>query len=154
MQLAGFAHAGARAAAALRVAALPLSRGPQLRAGCVDGPGPDGGLYRNPRPSAHLKLGDPQPARVRKAAHAGRAPAAQHSSAGGQALQALRHRPDGPARRAHSHRDLRRRAGRPRPDPGLGRRPLLGRPAAQRQDSRCNTSKHNYCLETCIPKCF
>ena len=41
--------------------------------------------------------------------HTRRAPAARHSSPGRQALQALRHRPDGPARPAHSRRDLRRR---------------------------------------------
>ncbi len=53
-RLGRFPGAGARAAAALRVAALSLSRGPQLRAGCVDGPGPGSGLCRNPGPSAHL----------------------------------------------------------------------------------------------------
>ena len=61
--------------------------------------------------------------------------AARHSSPRRQALQALRHRPGGPARPAHPRRNLWRRERCPRPDPGLGWRHLLGRPAAQRQDA-------------------
>ena len=96
----------------------------------MDGQGPDRGLCRGAGPAAHLQLGDHQSARIREAPPARRAPAAQHPSPGGHALQALRHRPGGPARRAHPHRALRRRRCGPRPDPGLGRRHLLGRPAA------------------------
>ena len=54
-------------------------------------------------------LGDHQPPRIRKGPHPRRAPAARHPSPGRQALPALRHRPGGPARRAHSHRAVRRR---------------------------------------------
>ena len=59
------ARDGARAAAALGIDALSLSRGPQLRAGHLDGSGPDRGLCRRARPPADLELGDHQPARLR-----------------------------------------------------------------------------------------
>ena len=52
------------------------------------------------------------------------------------ALPALRYRPGRPARSAYSDRALRRRRGGARSDAGVERRHLLGRPVAQRQNSR------------------
>ena len=42
----GLAGHGSRSASAFGIDALPLPRGPQLRAGHLDGPGPDRGLFR------------------------------------------------------------------------------------------------------------
>ena len=108
-----FAGAGARSAAALRVAAVSLSRRPELRAGRLDGQGPGRGLCRQ-----RSTVRPPRPGRSSTRANTSRSSipgdsaAAQHSSARRQALQALRHRPGGPARPAHSRRDLRRRGRR------------------------------------------
>jgi hypothetical protein len=94
-------RSGPRPAPALRVAALPLSRGPQLRAGHLDGPGPGRRLCRS-----HSTIRPPPVGRSSTPANTSsntfpRAPAARHSSPRRQALQALRHRPDRPARPAH-----------------------------------------------------
>jgi hypothetical protein len=52
---------------------FPYKRGPQLRAGCVDGPGPGRRLCRRARPPAHVILGDHQPPRIREKARPFRA---------------------------------------------------------------------------------
>ncbi len=52
-----FAGAGARTAAALRVAAVSLSRGSELRAGCMDGPGPESRPLRARSTGRQARLG-------------------------------------------------------------------------------------------------
>jgi hypothetical protein len=79
-------------------------------------------------------LGDHQSARIREQAYPAVPLLPDIHPARRSALQALRHRPGGPARRAHSLRALRRRQCGARPYSCLERRPLLGRAIAQRQD--------------------
>ena len=94
----------ARSPAPLRIAAVPLSRGSELRAGPVDGQGTERGICRRPRSPAHLHVGDHQSARIREIQGAGSAAAARHSPHRRQDLQGIRYRPGRRARPAHPHR--------------------------------------------------